>query len=377
MRYLLAFLTLLLISASAAAQEATPEAAPEGWQVVERCVDEPTTPPEGWSWEGVIFTLTRGDGLHALRADVETPYYVAFDSQSEFAVSGALSPDGQWFAVPAGRVEYGTWASDDFVVDELRVYSTTPSREMFRIDWDYLSSGLGVSGSIPEVVWIDNQHFLYPFGFEGSEGIRRINSLTGVAEPYENPNPYLETLSPDGTRVVHYESYDHGNSLVGSLQEANSRITLRQFYSGLFLYDVAWLPDSSRFITSVNSRRMPEGNTVADIALLDRDGNITDVILVGTGGGRYAVPANGDYVAINVDNQIYVVNLTEEIVIDPCLPAFWDAEVSWSPDSRFLALIYRGNEGLNGEVAVLDLTSSAVYGLNYVSTSVIGWYPLE
>src|SRR5689334_6655260 len=78
-----------------------------GWPVEKRCVSEPTTSPADWSFQGTIFTMDnviyREDigGVHAIRADVDTPYYVAANGK-DFVDAGALSPDGKWFAVPYG-----------------------------------------------------------------------------------------------------------------------------------------------------------------------------------------------------------------------------------------------------------------------------------
>src|SRR5690606_35951618 len=87
MRYLLTFLMLLLISAIAAAQEATPE----GWEVVQRCVGEPTTPPEGWNYEGTIL-LWGNYGIHAIQVDWDVPRVVAFIRDQTIFGGAGLSP---------------------------------------------------------------------------------------------------------------------------------------------------------------------------------------------------------------------------------------------------------------------------------------------
>jgi hypothetical protein len=164
------------------AQEATPEA--EGWPVVQRCIEQATEPPDGWTFEGTIFTHGRFmDGVHAYRADVPSRYYVAFDSQSEFAEVGALSPDGRWFAVPHGRTEYGGIANRYYIVEEIRVYSTHPSRDTYRIPWDYYvhtSTGLQIMGSI---MWLDNEQFIFPNHSIGELTV--VNPFTGAVSVWE------------------------------------------------------------------------------------------------------------------------------------------------------------------------------------------------
>ncbi|HLU11821.1 MAG TPA: hypothetical protein VK003_19260, partial [Oceanobacillus sp.] len=130
MRYLLTFLTLLLISASAAAQDATPE----GWEVVQRCITAPSEPPEGWTFEGTIFTY-RGS-VHGFRADLPSPYYIAFGSDTEFGGAGTFSPDGRWYALPRGRTRRTDTSFAIYrVIEEVRVISTIPDRTIVDIPW--------------------------------------------------------------------------------------------------------------------------------------------------------------------------------------------------------------------------------------------------
>ena len=62
----------------------------KSWPIEQHCLGEPT-PPDDWAFEGTIFT--QGSGVHAIRADVTTPYYVAFSGDTEFGNNGALSPE--------------------------------------------------------------------------------------------------------------------------------------------------------------------------------------------------------------------------------------------------------------------------------------------
>ena len=93
------------------------------WPIVEQCAEEPTTPSQDWKFDGTIFTQ-KGDGIHAIRSDIPTPYYVAFNGGSEFGNMGKLSPDGRWFAAPAGYPAPSPRGTSVYDIREVRVYST-------------------------------------------------------------------------------------------------------------------------------------------------------------------------------------------------------------------------------------------------------------
>lgn len=113
------FLAVLPLSA----QEATPT-----YRTETRCITQPTPKPEGWTFEGTIFTYSSGFGLHGFRADYPTRYYVAFSANNE-AAYGSFSPDGRYFVVD--RFEQQDTNSLDVVgtLDGMFIYSTAPDRE--------------------------------------------------------------------------------------------------------------------------------------------------------------------------------------------------------------------------------------------------------
>ncbi len=150
MKALLPLLSVFLLTVQIASAQETPE--PTGWTTEQRCITAPSQPPEGWTYGGVIFTFIPGDGIHARRADVATPYYVAFDSDSEFGHAGTFSPDGRWLAVPAGHSAWTDMTIRKYqVTEEYRIYSTAPERTLYRIP-------IWVDGSQP-VTWLDANRF--------------------------------------------------------------------------------------------------------------------------------------------------------------------------------------------------------------------------
>ena len=110
MRKRFGFLMVLLLVVLAGlqvslAQEAT-DTPDTGWPIEKRCMGEPIRPPTEWKYEGILFTADNGmysedgGGIHAIRQQVPTPYFVAMNGK-DIVYGGALSPDGKWFVVPA------------------------------------------------------------------------------------------------------------------------------------------------------------------------------------------------------------------------------------------------------------------------------------
>ena len=158
MKALLSLLAALLFVVSPLAAQETPEAT--DWTTEQRCITAPSQPPEGWTYDGVIFTFIPGDGVHARRADMDTPYYIAFDSDSEFGHAGLFSPDGRWFAVPAGHSAWTDMTILKYqVTDEYRVFNTTPEHTTYRIPL--------YNPSAQPVTWLDANRFLIG-GYTGS-----------------------------------------------------------------------------------------------------------------------------------------------------------------------------------------------------------------
>lgn len=100
------------------------------------CISQPTPKPEGWTFDGTIFTFRPGDGLHGFRADYPSRYYVAFSSNGE-AAYGSFSPDGRYFAVDQFEPHYfETWGQTYPSLKDLVIYSTSPQHEVIRYPLD-------------------------------------------------------------------------------------------------------------------------------------------------------------------------------------------------------------------------------------------------
>ncbi len=315
MKPLLLFLVFALCSLNLVhAQDA------EGWPIVQRCIERATEPPDDWTFAGTIFTFKRGDGLHAYRADVPSRYYIAFDSDSELAIVGAFSPDGRWFAVPAGRSEYATMLDTFFHVEQIRVYSTVPSHEEFAIEWSYLgrmstSARLGV----PMPNWIDNHQFVYPTQRDGLAVIDPFqNTVAGWAGDQSEPSiKYLWDVTPSEVEEITFQS---------------------------------------------------DGEDTAEVILPARssEGSVNLYTVSATASGRFIV---------TYDTSLKVISLDERIIYDTCVAlAVYDDLDYWviSPVSDQVAF-----NGAGGFVYILDIPTWQAYRLNLAANLLVGWYITE
>jgi hypothetical protein len=145
-----------------------------GWPVEQRCLGEPTAPPEGWTFEGTIFTQNY-EGIRGVNSRIKTPYFIIFDDG--FAYGASASPDGRWYTVPAGRVTNATMVDYCFIVEEIRVYSTDGRRELYTLPWNITFRG-GGGYAVRQIRWVDNEHFIY------EQGQYNSNEDTFVVQPF-------------------------------------------------------------------------------------------------------------------------------------------------------------------------------------------------
>lgn len=377
MRSLLTLLALLLISASAAAQEATPETSPEGWEVVQRCITAPSEPPEGWTFEGTIFTY-RSDGIRGFKADVSSPYLIAFQSDNEFGGAGTFSPDGRWYALPRGHTGVTSMLWNPYhVIETLRVISTAPNRIIYDIPWSHYE-GTGHIEFLTRPRWLDNEILEYKdvYGWH-------------TVEPFQNPVPvndspssltrFLLANSPDASRAVYrlddndFTSPDQWILLNEDTQEEIVDFTIQTPLLRLWATTdfgiplVGWLPDSTGFIAMLQSEEQDE------IVLFSRDGNFLESLFsYNRGGLTFRVAQNGLSAAfVSFEPRtLHLIDLSAREIVDTCIqPSF--REFAVSPDGRQVAL----SIGQDGFVYILDIEDWAVYRLDLAAADVIAWFP--
>ncbi len=201
MKALLPLLAALLFVVSPLAAQETPE--PTDWTTEQRCITAPSQPPEGWTYDGVIFTFIPGDGIHARRADMDTPYYVAFDSDSEFGAVRSILAGWEWFAVPEGIVtQLWKFAYAQYYFGDQRFGCTAPHQNMRFI----LLSGSGICQYVASVHasrWIDNQTLCLMKGHFHCIHDGRLDQVLNRSVRHMRLwiSPIIPD-SPDGTRAI-------------------------------------------------------------------------------------------------------------------------------------------------------------------------------
>lgn len=160
MRRLIVILLLFAVSSI----QAQDDSASDGWEIVERCISEPTAPPDDWSYEGIIF-LRSDRAIHGMTAHIPTPYIIAYnDPNGIFGLSGALSPTGEWFAVPEGTGGRDGSFVYRYDITRIRTYSTDGRRNIHTLELDKivkLGSNFYIN-SVDTPMWINETEFLYP-----------------------------------------------------------------------------------------------------------------------------------------------------------------------------------------------------------------------
>jgi len=362
----------LLTAVLAHAQDQQPRN--DGWEVIRACVaDVPSSkiPREQWDFEGVIFSET-GDGVRAIRTDVPTSYFVAFDDGTSFASAGAFSPNGQWFAYPVGRMNwYVNSAGDHFyVADSILVVSTDPQQVVYQVPWQ--EHGFGQTGSfaLPRVEWIDNEQ-LVAYREMGDDGI--VNPFTAEFTPWERETwlSRLSHFSPDFTRAIVHQWREK----VSGLYDVENDVMLASFEStSRFL---AWMPDASGFVMEGQNASEGGSSTDRQLDIFDRDGQYVETIFSYAGYAGCAVfSPDGHSLAFTAEEQLFVADLLEKRISDYCLNEsgiqFWFTNVPrWSPDGNMLTF------GYDGYPVLLDIHTLEMDILQYRTGNILGWYPRQ
>ncbi|GAB5494000.1 MAG: hypothetical protein Phog2KO_42150 [Phototrophicaceae bacterium] len=188
MRRMIALLLLIMTISSVQAQSTSDS---DGWEIVENCISEPTTPPDDWSYEGIIFMFS-DVGIHGLNYNIQTPYVIAYDNPIQaFTLSGDISPDGNWFAVPQGYIERRDYIVDRIIsvyqITGIRLHSTDGSGEKFTHNlssefWGYAP----YQYVIGTIAWTENNEIIYPsLDTQGQRIYESINPSTGIQQIYD------------------------------------------------------------------------------------------------------------------------------------------------------------------------------------------------
>jgi hypothetical protein len=359
---LISIMLLLCIVAPLAAQDATPDT---GWPIEQRCVGNPTPPPNDWTYDGTIF-ISDAIGIRALNAQVDSLYTV-FERQ-DFIIGAAISPDGKWYAFPRGYSKQANSVSDHYVIDAIEVYSTQNPQISYEVPWDALFMyGNSPNYPVPAVNWVDSTHLVYSGVIKGEDNQYIVDPFTGQNKIIEgNIDWGTAKIAPDMSLAVYndfigFESkwglYDLTSNTLVQYLEMGENIPVMPLY-----VPIQWFSDSSGFFAEVVTP-----SNVANLVQYERDGNLNQVIFSIENqmlGFHFSVSPNGGYVAVNNLNELYIVDLQQRQSWKTCLNI---QGLAWSPDLQQLA------STLDGDIVVLEIES---WELNKVASNVgvvIAW----
>ena len=337
------FLTFMLSigSFSNAAQPTTDDP----WPISERCATINDTPAE--QFIGTIFAYEPEVGVRGLRADLTTSYFVAFEG-ANFTGAAAISPSGEFIAIPSGLISFSTLVDETYQVNEIRVQSTDPATNSIanRIPWDANYRGTNQDLIMRDLRWLDENSLLYAEDDWQTERayttVFTIDAMTDAAEYIDDPviQQITDGLSPDRTRAVGLFDFE-----IGLFDVATG--DLLRGYTSERPQLAAWSPDSSQFVMQ-NSERI-DGETIPYLTLIDRDGITTERIgdfeaaqlRWSADGTRFAFTT---YDAEIRSHRLFIGDITERTIPDMCTSVRYGNQTTgyglmWSPDGTLLAVL--------------------------------------
>ena len=288
------------------------------WLVDEHCI-EPMSAPDDWTYEGVIVTQDNA-GLHGIRTDMDTSYFLAFDNDNQFLEMASFSPDGEWLVIPAGYRLPSDYVIPYYTTLEIReflIFRLTPQRELVRIDESRFMAYAGADSPMNRIRWIDGQF--------------QLPGLTLVAPPDIGGvyTDYWNAL-PIDTQHLEVRPIDHTYQLLD--------------YQGQVLFSL----DSNRYQFGAFALS-PQSDQLAIIRI-----------------DHTATPLKATLLIADMEsNTLWETCLTATIETMRDLPA-----LAWSPDGNSLAV------NMNGQILVVEPESRQAYGVLSSMGRVREWLPL-
>ncbi|GAB5490234.1 MAG: hypothetical protein Phog2KO_04490 [Phototrophicaceae bacterium] len=376
-RLILSTVFILLIFGQIVSAQDTGEDAVEGWEIVERCVGEPITAPDDWTFDGTI--LASGwAGIHGINADWDVPRVLAFNDRWNTEIGGALSPNNEWFAVTTvseRRDNDSIWRL--FIIEyTLEIYNLVDRSLQISFDWQNqydVVSGSGASRYYYQRIprWLDNETILY----------QRVNTLfeinintqeiiessvyweSGIFSPLF-PD-YIMSVSPDFSRTVFRENrgqYALVEMNTGTNISIPAELSPDESYSIGAI--VNWSSDSSIFTVGREYQ----------IKLFDRDGEIITIIdSAGSPVDNAFSPNSNSFVYFH-DGTVHIADIQNQQLIDTCFSDYYRS-IAWSPSNNFIATIgdYPETSLQVRPIYVMDLNTYQIYIVAYHDGRIIGW----
>jgi WD40 repeat protein len=373
----LSFISIVLLLCIVAPLTAQDAASNTGWPIEQRCVGDPTSPPDDWKYDGTIFMRDFPRGIRAVNAESSESYFVLFEDK--FIDGAALSPDGRWYAVPSGTTSPATESGNDLYYDvkEIRLYSTDERRELRTIPWE-----MTFRSSVRPIQWFDNEVIIYPIGHHyGGYELYKVQ----IADAEKTVFPLLEQYqiepesqnifpSPDWKRLfVFMPSAEMAKYFLYDFSK-NERITdfFKDDFTGVKAM-IAWNSASTYFSLSITEEKAKSKDNLYSLQLYTRDGQLIDTVMVGSRILHPAFSPDGDYLAWFSDS-FYVADLNNHMIVDYCLSNMRNGGFAWSPDGK--KIVFTDSK----QLFVFDLETVQFYALPSISVgnsiSLIAWRTL-
>lgn len=373
--FLIAMLLIVFVGSQITRSQEATDTPDAGWPVEERCVGRPAKSPKGWSYEGTIFTADNGmysedgGGIHAIRQEVSTPYFVAMNGK-DIVYGGALSPDGKWFAVPYGysvdqHIDgFGDHAGSEYRVEAIHIYRTDYTQLAHTIDWRVSDQNV----VIRKIMWLGNDRLIYwqDTDLPSEKKTVVVNPFTDERDTWQNVR---ENLTADQWKTfLEYENpYENGWLVEPRLSK------LTQELAGQYGFNQAkmhWLADTGGFVVSIpRSVNSSEG-----FAFFNEQDGLKSIMTNKTV-SQVKISADGRYAAFQtggIDNQsreaseINIADLQTQTITQICSDTQYPA-FEWSPFKDQLAI------GKDGIISVLDLDSWHSYVVATKQGRLVGW----
>ncbi|MEM6530614.1 MAG: hypothetical protein AAF653_20110, partial [Chloroflexota bacterium] len=306
MRCWILLLLLFVMVPGVAAQDA-------GWPVEERCVGEPTTPSDDWTFDGTL-VLTSPGQIHNYQHGWETPRVSVFDPEIAFPL---VSPDSRHVLVRDLTVLESHEVSSLYRTTEIRVYDVLDGT-VYVIEWpDEFWSGMRGSRRAP-IIWLDSEHFLVErTDTDDVDRFYAINSFANDIEEWNNDLiPYtlaVLSISPDSEKGLYLMTIGGGENVWTLYQPGRENYDLPVGF-----IDLIWNPDSKGMTGITLDRERHEMQRVK----IDLSGEITQAILeLSPDGERYQVwgwSQDANYLLFQ-NNTLHVVDYSNQVVVDTCI----------------------------------------------------------
>ncbi|MCA9894938.1 MAG: hypothetical protein KC615_18260 [Anaerolineae bacterium] len=298
-----------------------------------------------WDFPGMIISGIAYDGVHAIRADIQTGYWLAMVSDYTFPGSGSLSPDNQYFAYPVGYSQrsghitpmiYGRAEA----VRIVRTDGNTDEVHQFDVDANNRigAGSFPINFALPVPIWISKNQIAYQ----------------NQHRAFSRNDDYSITVFD----IELDETIELASEIESQLDESQSSVFRNP------------LPSSVTQLDSASYLAAHEEG----IALVDRNRQPLELISI-----EYApylpiaLSSNQQIFALwNRDSRLFIGDFNQKVLYDLCFKTTYSSglatnNLAFSPDDSQLAFSY------DGYLVILDLETLENQVIDTPSDWVMGW----